>query len=62
MPARNAQVKRKSRRTYTEEFKRDAVQLLLDGHSAASVAERLGLSGANVLLSVGRQNQPAIGR
>ena len=37
------------RRRYTEEFKSEAVQMLLDGHSAASVCERLGLSGANLL-------------
>lgn len=37
------------RRRYTEEFKAEAVQMLLDGHSAASVCERLGLSGPNLL-------------
>ena len=37
------------RRRFTEEFKREAVQILLDGHSAGSVAERLGLSGPNLL-------------
>lgn len=37
------------RRQYTREFKEEAVQMLLDGHSAASVAERLGLSGTNIL-------------
>ena len=46
-----AKPKRKvrSRRSYTEEFKQEAVQMLLDGHSASSVAQRLGLSGPNVL-------------
>jgi transposase len=34
---------------YSEEFKQEAVQMLLDGHSAPSVAQRLGLSGPNVL-------------
>ena len=38
-----------ARRRYTDEFRRDAVQMLLDGHSAASVAERLGISSANLL-------------
>lgn len=33
-----------TRRQFTEEFRRDAVQLLLDGHSATSIAQRLGLS------------------
>lgn len=37
------------RRAYTDEFRREAVQMMLDGHSAASVAERLGLSGTNLL-------------
>lgn len=37
------------RRQFTDEFKRDAVQMLLDGHPAASVVERLGLSGTNLL-------------
>lgn len=37
------------RRRYTEEFKAEAVQMLLDGHSAGSVCERLGLSGVNLL-------------
>ena len=39
----------RSRRQYSEELKAEAVQMLLDGHSAKSVASRLGLSGANVL-------------
>ena len=39
----------KSRRKFTEPFKRDAVQMLLDGHSAASIVDRLGLSGTNLL-------------
>ena len=39
---------RRARRSFSEEFKQEAVQMLLDGHTAVSVAERLGLS-ANVL-------------
>jgi transposase len=38
-----------SRREFTDEFKREAVQMLLDGHTAASIAQRLGLSGTNLL-------------
>ena len=38
-----------STQRFTPEFKQEAVQMLLDGHSAPSVARRLGLSGANVL-------------
>jgi transposase len=37
------------RRQYSDKFKAEAVQMLLDGHSAASVASRLGLSGTNIL-------------
>jgi transposase len=37
------------RRRFTEQFRRDAVQMMLDGHTAASVAERLGLSGVTLL-------------
>ena len=40
---------RKRRREFTEEFRREAVQMLWDGHSAASVADRLGLAGPNLL-------------
>ena len=39
----------RSRRSYPEEFKREAVQMLLDGHQAGAVAERLGLAGTNQL-------------
>jgi transposase len=37
------------RRRYSDDLKAEAVQMLLDGHSAESVASRLGLSGTNVL-------------
>lgn len=40
---------RAKRRRFSKEFKEEAVQMLLDGHSAPSVAERLGLSGPNLL-------------
>ena len=39
----------KSRRQYNDELKAEAVQMLLDGHSATSVASRLGLSSTNIL-------------
>ena len=47
--ARTQPKKTRSRRFFSEEFKPEAVQMLLDGHSASSVAERLGLPGPNVL-------------
>lgn len=38
-----------TRRVYPREFKEEAVQMLLDGHSASSVCDRLGLSGSTLL-------------
>ncbi len=38
-----------ARRVYPQEFKEEAVQMLLDGHSASSVCDRLGLSGTGLL-------------
>jgi len=40
---------RSSRRLYTREFKEEAVRMVLDGHSVASVCQRLGLSSPNLL-------------
>jgi transposase len=37
------------RRVYPEELKKEAVQMLLDGHSAISVAENLGLPHTSLL-------------
>ena len=37
------------RRQFTDEFRRDAVQMMLDGHTAASVAQRLGISCPTLL-------------
>jgi transposase len=39
----------RSRRRFTDDFRRDAVQMMLDGHSATSVSERLGLRSVNLL-------------
>ena len=38
-----------ARRQYTREFKEEAVQMVLDGHSVASVCQRLGLTSPNLL-------------
>ncbi len=40
---------KRTRRRFTDEFKKEAVALLLDGHSASSVADRLGLANSNLL-------------
>jgi len=49
MSRKQVQATRRRRREFTEEFKQEAVQMLLDGHAAPSVAERLGLAGTNLL-------------
>ena len=53
MPRKNSSLnsspKKSVRRVFTKEFKEEAVQMLLDGHTASSVADRLGLSHVNVL-------------
>ena len=48
-PLKGKKSERPKRRRFTEEFKTEAVQMLLDGHSASSICERLGLSSPNVL-------------
>ncbi|HLQ43808.1 MAG TPA: transposase [Planctomycetaceae bacterium] len=49
MSRKTVQRMKRVRRSFTEEFKREAVAMLLDGHSAASVADRLGLANPNLL-------------
>lgn len=43
------QAENKARRRYPDDFKRDAVQMMLDGYSAAEVCERLGIPNTNTL-------------
>ena len=43
MPRKKAKAKQETRRTFTSEFRQEAVQMVLDGHSPSSVAERLGI-------------------
>ena len=38
-----------TRRRFSDEFRKEAVQMLLDGHTATSIVERLGLSGPTLL-------------
>ena len=49
MPRMKPRATKSSRRVFTKELKEEAVQMLLDGHSAQSIIERLGLSGTNIL-------------
>ena len=48
MPRKKAKSKRSVRRSFTQEFKQEAVQMVLDGHSPGEVAKRLGIQ-ANLL-------------
>lgn len=41
--------KKTARKHYSEELKREAVQMLLDGYSATSVASNLGISSPTLL-------------
>ncbi len=53
--------KRTSRRVYDDDFKSEAVQMLLDGHSASSVAQRLGVSCPTTVRRWKRQQLAAAG-
>ncbi len=46
---KKSSARKSSRRQYTDEFKEEAVQLLLDGYTAPQVVDRLGISNVNVL-------------
>ncbi len=46
---KKSSTRKPSRRQYTDEFKEEAVQLLLDGYTAPQVVDRLGISNVNVL-------------
>jgi hypothetical protein len=59
MAQTNRKVKAPMRRSYSQEFNEDAVQMLLVGHAAVWVAERLGLSGPVVGVSPRRGNLAA---
>ena len=39
----------RKRRRYSDELKEEAVQMVLDGHSAESVASNLGLGGTSLV-------------
>jgi len=49
------------RKHYSEEFKREAVQMLLDGHSATSIVQRLGIPGATMLYRWRREERERCG-
>ncbi|MFK7818721.1 MAG: transposase, partial [Planctomycetaceae bacterium] len=49
MAGKKKKLVRRTRRSYPDNFKRDAVQMRLDGYSASEVCERLGISNTNTL-------------
>ena len=49
MAGNSTRRKRRGRRVCDDELKAEAVQMLLDGHRAESVAENLGLSSVSLL-------------
>ena len=49
MARKKKQSAKKTRRSYPDEFKEEAVQMMLDGYSAAEVCERLGVPNTNTL-------------
>lgn len=50
MAKRNGQAtNRRPRRTYSDDFKSEAVQMLPDGHSVSSVSKNPGINSANLL-------------
>lgn len=56
---------RQNRQHYTQEFKNDAVKLVLEqGYSANEVAKRLGVNQTNVsrwIREYHKQNEPSVG-
>ena len=50
-----------ARREYDDDFKAEAVQILLDGHSAQSIVDRLGISGTNLLYRWKKQHLESAG-
>ena len=49
MAKRKSKSSKRSRRTFTKEFKQEAVQMILDGHSASSVSKNLGIGNTNLI-------------
>ena len=49
MAKRKSKSSKRSRRTFTKEFKQEAVQMVLNGHSAPSVSKNLGIGNTNLI-------------
>lgn len=61
MPRKQPSKLTSSRRSYDDAFKAEAVQMLLDGHSAQSIVKRLGISGTNLLYRWKQQHLGSVG-
>lgn len=49
MARKKLKTDKRTRRTFTAEFKQQAVQMLLDGYSASSVSENLGIGNTTLV-------------
>lgn len=49
MANRNGKRVKQARRSFSREFKAQAVQMMLDGYSASSVSDNLGIGNTNLL-------------
>ncbi len=49
MAKRKTKRTKRERRTFSAEFIQEAVQMLVDGHSASSVSKNLGIGNTNLL-------------
>ncbi len=49
MARKQCQPVKRARRRFTREFKQQAVQMLVDGYSASSVAKNLGIGNTNLV-------------
>jgi transposase len=49
MAKKNGKPTKRTRRSFDRDFKLQAVQMMLDGYSASSVADNLGLGNTNLL-------------
>ena len=49
MAKRKSKTTKRAHRSFTKEFKQEAVQMLLDGHTASSVSKNLAIENTNLL-------------
>lgn len=49
MAKKKSKAPQQSRRTFSKEFKQEAVQMMLDGHAASLVSKNLGIENTNLL-------------